>query len=71
MREVLAGICGNHYGARLLCHKIVTQGYYWPTMLQDAQGFVKACDPCQQYAPIPRQPLEPLTSIVSPWHFAQ
>ena len=32
MREVHKGVCGNHYGSRLLVHKLIRTGYYWPTM---------------------------------------
>ena len=46
MREVHEGICGNHSGARSLVHKFIRAGYYWPTMLKDAQAYVKACDKC-------------------------
>ena len=48
MREVHEGICGDHSGARLLVHKLIRVGYYWPTMLKDAQAYVKACDKCQK-----------------------
>ena len=44
MREIHEGICGNHSGAWSLVHKIIRAGYYWPTMLKDAQAYVKACD---------------------------
>ena len=46
MKEVHEGICGNHSGARSLVHKLIRAGYYWPTMLKDAQSYVKACDKC-------------------------
>ena len=46
MKEVHEGICGNHSGARSLVHKLIRVGYYWPTMLKDAQAYVKACDKC-------------------------
>ena len=46
MREVHEGICGNHSGARLLVHKMIRAGYSWPTMLKNAQAFVKTCDKC-------------------------
>ena len=36
MREVHEGICENHLGARLLVHKLIWPGYYWPTMQKDA-----------------------------------
>ncbi|GAV68297.1 hypothetical protein CFOL_v3_11800, partial [Cephalotus follicularis] len=32
LREVHEGICGNHTGGRTLSHKLLRQGYYWPTM---------------------------------------
>ena len=40
MREIHEGICGNHSGARSLVHKLIRAGYYWPTMLKDAQAYV-------------------------------
>ena len=46
MREVHEGICGNHSGARSLVHKMIRAGYYWPTMLKDAQASLKTCDKC-------------------------
>ena len=39
MREVHKGIYGNHSGARSLVHKLIRAGYYWPTMLKDAQAY--------------------------------
>ena len=32
LREVHEGICGNHSGGRSLGHKVLRQGYFWPTM---------------------------------------
>ena len=32
LREVHEGVCGNHMGVRSLSHKLLRQGYYWPTM---------------------------------------
>ena len=46
MREVHEGICENHSGAQSLVHKLIRLGYYWPTMLKDAQAYVKAYDKC-------------------------
>ena len=46
MREVHEGICRNHLGAQSLVRKLIRVGYYWPTMLKDAQAYVKACDKC-------------------------
>ncbi|XP_038972181.1 uncharacterized protein LOC120104693 [Phoenix dactylifera] len=41
MREVHEGICGNHLGGRALAHKILRQGYFWPTLQKDAIDFVR------------------------------
>lgn len=40
-------------------------------MKQDAEAYVKKCDKCQRYAPIPYMPFETLNSIISLWSFAQ
>ena len=46
IREVHKGIYGNHSGARSLVHKLISPGYYWPTMQKDAGAYVKTCDKC-------------------------
>ncbi|XP_038978249.1 uncharacterized protein LOC120108653, partial [Phoenix dactylifera] len=71
MREVHEEICGNHLGGRALAHKILRQGYYWPTLQKDTLDFVRRCDRCQRNANIQRRPSAPLTSISSSWPFAQ
>ncbi|XP_022157626.1 uncharacterized protein LOC111024288 [Momordica charantia] len=71
LKEVHEGVCGNHLGARSLSTKVIRQGYYWPTVDQDAKEFVKACDNCQRFANIIHQPPELLTPISTPWPFAQ
>ena len=64
--EVHEGACGNHLGARSLSHKLLRQGYYWPTMHHDSIEYVKKCDRCQRYANIQRQPATELTPICAP-----
>ena len=54
-----------------MTHRAYMQGYYWPTMKQDAKNYVKRCDRCQRYATIPRVPSEVLNLVTSPWPFAQ
>ena len=66
MREVQEGICGNHLGAWSLAHKLIRVGYYWPTMLKDAQAYVKTCDKCQRFSNLIRQPSEELTPMTAP-----
>ena len=70
-REIHEGICGNHSGARLLVHKVIRTGYYWLTMLKDVQAYVKACNKCQRFSNLIRQPSEKLMPMTAPWPFAQ
>ncbi|RVW31029.1 hypothetical protein CK203_093510 [Vitis vinifera] len=56
LAELHEGICGNHSGGRSLAHRAHSQGYYWPTMKKDAATYVKRCDKCQRYAPVPHMP---------------
>ncbi|XP_065049063.1 uncharacterized protein LOC135679343 [Musa acuminata AAA Group] len=57
------GVCGEHIGGRTLAHKILRQGYYWPTMCWDAKTYVQRCSSCQLHARAPRQPAVPLSPI--------
>ena len=54
-----------------MVHKLIWVGYYWPTMQRDAQAYVKACDKCQRFDNLIRQPTEELTLMTAPWPFAQ
>ncbi|GKV28927.1 hypothetical protein SLEP1_g37913 [Rubroshorea leprosula] len=47
VREVHEGVCGTHIGGRTLARKLLRHGYYWPTMVEDAQNYVKKCPTCQ------------------------
>ena len=66
MREIHEGICGNHSGARLLVHKVIRVRYYWLTMLKDVQAYVKACNKCQRFSNLIRQPSNELTPMTAP-----
>ena len=66
LAELHEGVCGNHSGSQSLAHRAHAQGYYWPTMKQDAEAYVKKCDKCQRYAPILHMPSETLNLITSP-----
>ncbi|XP_030923207.1 uncharacterized protein LOC115950096 [Quercus lobata] len=70
MREIHEGICGNHSEARSLVHKLIRAGYYWPTLLKDAQAYVKSCEKCQRFSNFIKQPSEELTLMTAPWPFA-
>jgi ribonuclease HI len=71
LREIHEGICGNHSGARVLAHKAVRAGFYWPNMSKDSTAIVRNCDKCQRFANVAKQPPEELSSVSSPWPFSQ
>ena len=71
LEEVHGGVCGDHMRAKSLVRKIMRTGYFWPTMQQDAAEFVKKCDSCQRYGNVQRVLGEQMTTISSPWPFAQ
>ncbi|KAM1257940.1 hypothetical protein ACFX2J_037437 [Malus domestica] len=47
IREIHEGVCGDHAGSRSLAHKAFRQGYYWPTLHQDAIKISRSCDKCK------------------------
>ena len=40
-------------------------------MLKDTQSYVKACDKCQRFSNLIRQPSEELSPMTAPWPFVQ
>ena len=66
MRGVHEGICRNHSGAQSSVHKLIWAGYYWHTLLKDAQAYVKTCNKCQRFSNFIRQPSEELTPKAAP-----
>jgi len=71
LEEVHGGICGDHAGSRSLVNKVIRAGYFWPTMQGDAADIVRRCDRCQRYGNVQRLSAEKMTTIASPWPFAQ
>ena len=71
LEEIHEGVYGGHTGPRSLVSKVIRIGYFWPTMQVDARKLVKKCDKCQRFGNVQRLPIEKLTTISSPWPFAQ
>jgi hypothetical protein len=71
LKEIHEGVCGNHSESRMLAHKAMRAGYYWPTMNKDSVKLVRKCDKCQRFARVMKQPPEKLSPITSPWPFAK
>ena len=68
--ELIHGdICGTHIGGQSLCHRIMKQGFYWPTMKQASKLFMRNCDVCQKFGNIIHVLAMTLHSVTSPWPF--
>ncbi|XP_016195698.1 uncharacterized protein LOC107636718 [Arachis ipaensis] len=57
--------CGHHIGRKALARKLVRAGYYWPSMMVDAQELVKKCKKCQENANFHKAPAEELSSMLA------
>ncbi|GAU52027.1 hypothetical protein TSUD_418500, partial [Trifolium subterraneum] len=69
LNEIHNGSCGSHIGGRSLAGKVTRAGFFWPTLLSDANRHVRSCDQCQRHADLHHAPGEPLQSVMSPWPF--
>ncbi|XP_071939116.1 uncharacterized protein [Coffea arabica] len=66
LHEIHEGLCGAHVGHRMLAKKALLLGYFWPSVLQDAQDLVLGCPSCQTHAPEHHQPSNFMIPITSP-----
>ncbi|XP_058189300.1 uncharacterized protein LOC131306887 [Rhododendron vialii] len=71
MEEVHQGVCGDHQGGRMLAYKLLSLGYYWPSMQKDCNSMVKKCEKCQRFANIIHGSPTVLTPMKGLWPFAQ
>nr|XP_043619932.1 uncharacterized protein LOC122591751 [Erigeron canadensis] len=71
IREIHHGACGLHSGARMVVAKIITMGYYWPSMHRDTVAEIQKCDSCQIHAATPKAPKNELIPVTSAWPFSK
>ncbi|XP_076939538.1 putative mitochondrial protein AtMg00750 [Bidens hawaiensis] len=48
LKHVHEGLTGGHHDAHGTTQKVFDSGFYWPTVIKDAEEFVKLCDACQR-----------------------
>nr|XP_051201853.1 uncharacterized protein LOC127315400 [Lolium perenne] len=70
LRDIHAGDCGHHVGARSIVAKAFRHGFYWPTAHEDAVALVRSCAGCQKYASQSHMPGSALKTIPLTWPFA-
>eukprot|EP00253_Pinus_taeda_P035741 PITA_35741 len=55
-------LCGGHFADKRTAYKILSLGYYWPSLFKDEKQYVKRCDSCQRVGkltPSNKMPLQP------------
>jgi hypothetical protein len=67
LTKIHAGACGGHIGARVLTAKVFTQGFYWPSIIDDAAKLLKTCQACQKFSPNTQVPSQPTQLITPSW----
>jgi ribonuclease HI len=71
LQEIHEGTCSSHVGPRTLAQKVFRQGYWWPSVMADAEKYVLSCTKCQEFARVTHLPAGPMINVVSPWPFMQ
>jgi hypothetical protein len=56
LTEIHLGVCGGHIGSRALTTKVFMQGFYWPSIINDASRIVATCEAYQKFSPNSRTP---------------
>ncbi|MCH98638.1 hypothetical protein A2U01_0019643, partial [Trifolium medium] len=69
LQEVHDGIARQHMGGRALTKKVLRAGYYCPSMVQDANDFVRKCEKCQIHGDMHNGPPTEMSSITTSWPF--
>jgi hypothetical protein len=62
-----SGVCGGHIGARDLTMKVFRQGFYWPSIIDNASKLIKTCLACQMFSPNTHTPSQPSQLITPSW----
>ncbi|XP_070020616.1 uncharacterized protein [Nicotiana sylvestris] len=55
---------GGHHGRVKTASKVLSYGFYWPTLYKDVGELVKRCDECQRAGGISKKDEMPLTTIL-------
>jgi len=63
--DIHAGSYGNHAASRTLVGKAFRAGFYWPTMVADAEKLVRHCEGCQFFAKRTHVPAHEIQTIPS------
>ena len=63
LTELHDGLADNHFSRETTAHKVLREGYYWPTLFEDAHAHARKCQICQVNAWRERRPTFPLQPV--------
>ena len=46
LTKMHSGECGGHYMPKIIAHKVLRVGFWWPTLFNDIHILVRKCDAC-------------------------
>ena len=58
------GPAGGHFSGETIAHKILRDGYYWPTLFKDTHAHVRKCDICQRCSGRQAKAARPLKPVM-------
>jgi len=68
VKEILthahSSACGGHFSGQKTGYKVLTCGFYWPTIFKDASEYAKNCLNCQKMGSISKRDEMPLQPIL-------
>jgi hypothetical protein len=67
LAQTHSGLCGGHIGSRAVAAKVSRQGFYCPSIIDDASNLVTTCQACQKFLPNSRAPSQPSHLITPSW----
>ena len=71
LKELHSRLCGGHFATHTTAHKILRDGYYWPTLFFNTHRYARSCQPCQYFSSKPKLPAQPLKPVVVEAPFQQ
>lgn len=71
LKEMHAGLCGNHLTPRSTATKGLRQGFYWPMMVHHIISLLRRCESCQKMVKSANTHVSMLKNILITWPFAR
>ena len=65
LAETHSGAAGGHFAGKATAQKILTAGFWWPTIHKDAREYYHSCDICQRTGKPSRRDEMPLVPQVT------